>query len=119
MAQILELDECSKPNAEVRGSSRTKNIILSLVISSLLIFGCGEKKEPVEEYFPEISPTASQMASGTSIFDTLEASAHRKTVQRPDIFVQMGHVSSGYTSKTAADFTPDGSKFCPAIWTVG
>jgi len=73
---------------------------LILLLGIIAIFISCEKKEIIEEYFPESSIT--EIASEISFLnsDSLELT--------PEIFVQMGHVSGSFNYTNAVEFLPGG-----------
>ncbi len=75
-----------------------------LLLFSLFAFHCATQKR-AEEYSPESSLTLSQNVPGTGIFDE---SASEWGYQKPEIFVQMGHIAGSFTYTNAVCFTHDG-----------
>ena len=72
-------------------------IISGLIILSLALLNC-EKQVVLEEYFPE---AASSQNRGYSL-------SPGSSIQTPEIFVQMGHVSGSFSYTNAVEFIGQG-----------
>jgi WD40 repeat protein len=83
----------------MRGLGFYNCLILQILLIIMLITSCG-KNPNSEEYFPE--------SSSNFLNSDYLLQPDSSINQTAEIFVQMGHTSTGYTSNTVAEITKDG-----------